>query len=667
MTLADWLANLGAWSAQVAALVAVAAVVAAGLRLTLPRARLALWQALLVACLALPLVQPWLPAPVTSMSAGAFGARLDAVPAADTTPAPNEPVAPTRSGLPLGQALAAVLVLGALARLGWLGLGFVRLARLRRTAVPLGRVPASIDRAVGLSGADAALALTDAIDGPVTFGLRRPVVLLPQGFFDLSPDFQTTIVCHELAHVRRRDWAWTLGEAFVTAAFWFHPAVWWLVAEIQVSREAVIDREVVEITGARKPYLEALVHLASEGARPAMVPAIPMLGRRHLARRMRLLLSEVPMSKTRLVVSFATIALTLALAGRYTVWAFPLTGPAPAAPALAAQEQQPPATKLKSGEHMPRKIRDVRPVYPDEARKARVQGVVILEVTIETDGTVSATKVLRSVPMFDQAAVDAVRQWRFENVSHRVLATVTVAFKLDDGAKAAAEPKADAKPGQTPVKVYDVRPEYPEEARKQGVSGVVVLELTIDPDGHVSDVEVLRVGLTGVEPDVEKRGAIPALDKAAIDAVRQWRYEPTGRTYKITATVAFKLDDEKTGVATAPGVKSGVAGGVEGGVAGGVAGGEAGGVARMDVAVTRTPKAIHEVKPRYTRELMETGVQGEVVIEMQVGTDGTVTDARVVSGPDELREAALDAARQWRFEPPEKLTTVQISFTFTMK
>src|SRR3970282_2135642 len=152
-------------------LAAFAAVAAAGLRLTLPRARLALWQALLAVCLILPFVQPWLPAPGGSIS-------LDAL----------EP-APAR------------------APLGCVGLGFVRLARLRRGAAPLDHVPASIDRAIGLSGASATFALSAAVDGPVTFGLRRPVVLLPRGFLDLAPDFQTTVVCHELAHVRRRDWA----------------------------------------------------------------------------------------------------------------------------------------------------------------------------------------------------------------------------------------------------------------------------------------------------------------------------------------------------------------------------------------------------------------------------------------------------------------------------
>ena len=61
----------------------------------------------------------------------------------------------------------------------------------------------------------------------------------------------------------------------------------------------------------------------------------------------------------------------------------------------------------------PQKLVDVKAVMPDVARAARVQGVVIVEVTIGVDGKVRDAKVLRSIPLLDQAALDAVRQWEF--------------------------------------------------------------------------------------------------------------------------------------------------------------------------------------------------------------------------------------------------------------
>jgi TonB family protein len=83
----------------------------------------------------------------------------------------------------------------------------------------------------------------------------------------------------------------------------------------------------------------------------------------------------------------------------------------------------------------PTKIKDVTPVYPTAAKSNHVQGVVIIEATIGADGKVQDTKVLRSVPQLDQAALDAVRQWEYKptllnGVAVPVVMTVTVRFTL---------------------------------------------------------------------------------------------------------------------------------------------------------------------------------------------------------------------------------------------
>jgi protein TonB len=56
---------------------------------------------------------------------------------------------------------------------------------------------------------------------------------------------------------------------------------------------------------------------------------------------------------------------------------------------------------------------DVRPAYPTAAREAGIEGVVILEVKIGADGGVEAARVLKSIPLLDEAALDAVKQWKF--------------------------------------------------------------------------------------------------------------------------------------------------------------------------------------------------------------------------------------------------------------
>ena len=83
----------------------------------------------------------------------------------------------------------------------------------------------------------------------------------------------------------------------------------------------------------------------------------------------------------------------------------------------------------------PRKTRHVNPVYPEAARNARVQGVVILECRISPQGRIASVKTLRGVPLLSEAAIEAVRQWEYEptrlnGVPVPVIMTVTVNFKL---------------------------------------------------------------------------------------------------------------------------------------------------------------------------------------------------------------------------------------------
>ena len=97
----------------------------------------------------------------------------------------------------------------------------------------------------------------------------------------------------------------------------------------------------------------------------------------------------------------------------------------------------PPTAPVRVGGNIktPTKTKDVRPVYPPIAQSARVSGVVIIEATIGADGKVKDAKVLRSIPLLDQAALDAVKQWQFtptllNGVPVPVIMTVTVNFTL---------------------------------------------------------------------------------------------------------------------------------------------------------------------------------------------------------------------------------------------
>jgi periplasmic protein TonB len=83
----------------------------------------------------------------------------------------------------------------------------------------------------------------------------------------------------------------------------------------------------------------------------------------------------------------------------------------------------------------PVKIVDARPVYPDIARQAKKEGTVVMEAVLDTSGRVTQLRVIQSVPLLDQAALDAVRRWRYTPTMLggnpvSVLMTITIRFQL---------------------------------------------------------------------------------------------------------------------------------------------------------------------------------------------------------------------------------------------
>jgi len=101
-------------------------------------------------------------------------------------------------------------------------------------------------------------------------------------------------------------------------------------------------------------------------------------------------------------------------------------------------EPPPPVQAVRVGGQIkePTKTKNVPPVYPDIAKQARVQGIVILECTISPQGKVTDVKVLRGIPLLDQAGIDAVKQWQYtptllNGVPVPVIMTVTVNFRLN--------------------------------------------------------------------------------------------------------------------------------------------------------------------------------------------------------------------------------------------
>ncbi|HTC57794.1 MAG TPA: energy transducer TonB [Candidatus Sulfotelmatobacter sp.] len=212
-------------------------------------------------------------------------------------------------------------------------------------------------------------------------------------------------------------------------------------------------------------------------------------------------------------------------------------------------------------------VKWVRPVYPAVARAAQIQGRVVLKVTISPDGEVEKVDLLSGHPILVAAAIDAVKQWRYQPstvdgqpAGRETDAVVDFSLESREGtgdAEAATGAAVDAPSemsGSSPatphiatpqrirvsqgvadgLAVKKVTPEYPAEARKERIQGTVLMHAMIDKAGDIVELDLV----TGH----------PMLAPAAIDAVKQWQYKPyllNGKPIEVDTqiTVNFRLTD----------------------------------------------------------------------------------------------------------------------------
>lgn len=140
--------------------------------------------------------------------------------------------------------------------------------------------------AVGVSTSRVQLAASRHMSVPVTWGIWRPIILLPITALRWPADHMQAVLRHELVHVRARDSAMRLAARIASALFWFHPGVWWLVRRFEADAEEASDDRVL-LSGIRvSDYAEWLGGSAPGGhdqALAAMAFARPSNLRARLA------------------------------------------------------------------------------------------------------------------------------------------------------------------------------------------------------------------------------------------------------------------------------------------------------------------------------------------------------------------------------------------------
>ena len=630
--------NVVAYSMQIGLLVALGALlppVMRFLKLSTPRAVLLFWQMVLVTCLALPLVQTW-QSEVVNVPAVA---NNDAVVAARTITIVS-PVRRTAAWrVPRVQTMLVwLLATGAVVRLVWLALGLVRLAGYRQRGVSMAADPVfTIPTA-----ARARWLISEDVSGPVTFGWRDPVVLLPARFGLLGAELRAAILCHEAIHVERRHWVLTVGEEVVRAVLWFHPAVWWVLAEIQLAREQTVDREVVGITEACGSYVDALLAMAAQPTRIEFVPALSFLRRRQLKQRVAGLLEDVRGSASSGVRFAITQSCAMAVifgAAWLASGAFPLA----AAPQVVRDA---PGVTVNTGDA--KLLHRTAVPYPADALRVGVDGAVIVHAMIDAAGDVAGTTV-ECAPALCDAVVQSVQTWKFDPK-----ATGRQTIRIDF-----VRPAGLPAPGHEPELADYLAANRALNAEalqtatvKQAAIATFVSQTVWMDDAYVSLLpgnagsghaltDIRIAGLSDAQTG-ELWAQIPAHLGDA------WSAAEAAAVRKVVSAFDKNLE---VGLAANPRQQQWVLwiGPAVAASAVAMPAGDAPGPG------TAPPALMMKFDPDYTSEARAAKIAGTVVVSVLVGADGMAQNVQVIGSLEPgLDRNAVNAVSRWRFRPAMK-------------
>jgi TonB family protein len=304
--------------------------------------------------------------------------------------------------------LLMIWATGASLVLGRLILGVVGVARITRSA--------------RLSGG---ILYSDRASTPMTWGFLRPVVILPAYAKDWSDAERDVVMRHEQAHIARHDWLWQIFASVTTAVFWFHPLMW--LANYQLRREAEAAVDDCILAGGAEPsdYAGRLLDVARRlNGISAPAAAIAMVRKPELESRVRSILDPSRRRASaglivRCAIALAAVALIV-----------------PIAVTRQSVHAQGKVYKIGEGVSQPRILSKVEPEYTPEAKDAKIEGMVRLQVEITAAGNAENIVVVKSLePGLDANAVTAVSNWRFQpgmkdGEPVAVYATIEVNFHL---------------------------------------------------------------------------------------------------------------------------------------------------------------------------------------------------------------------------------------------
>ena len=264
---------------------------------------------------------------------------------------------------------------------------------------------------------------------------------MPAGFLEeVSPADLDAVFAHELAHMRRRDFAWNVVFEVLALPVAWHPAVWFTQHALSEKREMACDEMAADALSGRSAYARSLLRVAAllferldgEGRRAVSTHAIGILDANPLERRIMKLSTNTLLPHRRFVTFAACGLIAVATCGSAMALRFEV------GPALTGSTSQASGKGVKiDPEVMAGQVLDKKqPIYPQEAKAHPLSGPVILGAIIGKDGSIEKLTIVKSLREdYDKSAIDAVRNWKYKpyllhGEPTAVETTITVTYSM---------------------------------------------------------------------------------------------------------------------------------------------------------------------------------------------------------------------------------------------
>ena len=576
------------------------------------------WTVALVTVLVLPAAMRIAPRVLVGGTKTAKAVRVSTAvsPPPGARPMARVPVQkPQSSPVGLGVALYFAGLLLVIARFA---AGAWRMGRIVRVARPA-TYPADLAEAVqaelGIRRRVQVLESTEA-PVPMAWGIARPVVVLPAASHEWPAARLHAVLLHEMVHVARYDLLAQLAAQAACCAYWFHPMVWLAARELRKERERACDDAVLGRGIGAPDYAGHLMEMARAMVerRASLADAPAMAEGGDLEERVKALLdrgrNRAPLTR-RMALAVAVLALAL-VAPVVTLTTYAQAGRG----VLAGIVQDPSGGRVPGCEVRIKNLdggnEEVAKV--NEAGEYSFASLPSGRYTIEVRARgfkITKAEAVVTSGAGTRADVSLEMGELSEAITIRGTRTAPAPSVRPAGTPQRIPIGGNVKPARL---IHKVDPVYPADLKQQGVTGTVVVRAIVSKTGDV------------LSPKVVSQNVHPGLAQAALDAARQWRFEPTllnGQPVEFVTTMnfTFELDDPPA----------------------------------LAAAGDAPPVLLLRVEPEYSDEARRAKYQGTVVLIVEVGEDGRAQGVRVQHAIGlGLDEKAIEAVKKWRWKPAMK-------------